>query len=97
LPKAARASVVVIARNGQQGHTQLANGTASRGDRGLAGCGGIEQVTRHEDKLNPVLTGNLAEAQNRVNALLLQERAFVDVLNSGEGFAELPVSRMQET
>ena len=95
-PQTARTTVVVVSGNHQDWNFQLTESAAGRRDGGFAGGGRVEKIPGNKNELDLMGPCDFSDSPDHLNALLLNECAFLRIVNPGEGFAELPIGCVQK-
>src|ERR1700722_10587334 len=89
--------MIVISRNRQHWYFQLTDSATGRRDSSLAGGGRVEKITSNQNELGLMFSCNLANSPNHLDALLLNECAFLWVFDSSKGLSRLPIRSVDET
>ena len=96
VPKPIESTVVVIARDRIDRHTELRDDAEGLGHGRLGGRGRVEEVAGHYDKLCLAGANDIPNAAQGVDPLLLDAGPLGGVGDAGKGLAELPVGGVNE-
>jgi hypothetical protein len=86
----------MVARDGKHRYPHGADGAARGGYQRLGGAGRIKEIAGHHHELRLMLTGFGRNPLEDDHALVPKQCTFLVILNPGEGFAELPIRRVNE-
>jgi hypothetical protein len=96
IPQTAWSAMVVVSGNRQDWNSQLTDGATGRRHGGFAGGGRVEEITSNNNELDLMCSHDIADSSDHLNALLLNECALLWIINTGEGFAQLPIGGVQK-
>ena len=74
----------------------MPDGATGRRHCGFAGSGRVEKITSNENELGLLCPGYIADPSDHLNALLLNECALLWIVNTGEGFTQLPIGCVEK-
>ena len=97
LPQAPGTAVVVIPRNDIYRNRELSNRAADLRDNRLVWGWGIEKIARDHNERRAVLGDQLPEPPDGVDALPANQRAFVSIIDAGEGLSKLPIGCVKKS